>query len=586
MKVTGSNYRVYETILGNYVPLLLVNDEPIEPRIGANQYLLYISASLIKLLEQDLVSEAMFEKMRFISDLLQKSDYRTPLIPGDLLEILSACTNATDFQGHHATLKQSLRVRLDSVGLKLTTLSGTLEKIARLKTERDNLPPHGERRAGKAVEEQEQGNPVYIIENPRAYYRAKELHAQIAREQQNFEVDYRQFFIQSICKDPQFEAACHQAFSEKLEKAFKEWQIKNKARTGLHDQLTPEERAKVQKELDSQLLEEAFIPCRLEQIQSLIQRGASPLAIALEGQFKGRSVLMQVVNAKRREVLEYLLPLVAEQVNYRATSGRTAFDYVVEESWIEGLELFQSQFPQQLHWFPQFLIKALGSYKIKPQTLLQLIEKCSTEVINTQDKFGNSMLNSVVMSIKPDESLIRSLLERGANPRLVEQIKGSSPWFNVVVHGEVRIASILYESDRSLLEEVDAKGNTALISVASECYDKTNMLQFLLDCGAKLDVRNQAGQTAVDLAFGVNKRFLQSKQSGALPAASTSQQKDEQQMHQALQESGRLPTSDLVNQQVLERSSLASESIFSHKSLQTHDFNKKAHTHKLRFKKK
>jgi hypothetical protein len=106
----------------------------------------------------------------------------------------------------------------------------------------------------------------------------------------------------------------------------------------------------------------------------------------------------------------------------------------------------------------------------------------------------------------PNTSVFRLLLERGADPKARDPTTGRTPlmhWSPSAFDAIDTYKELVRLSD---VNAVDNAGSTALhIVVAGECV--LTGIQALLAAGARVDVKNQKGQTPFDLVEALHNKF-------------------------------------------------------------------------------
>ncbi len=119
--------------------------------------------------------------------------------------------------------------------------------------------------------------------------------------------------------------------------------------------------------------------------------------------------------------------------------------------------------------------------------------------VNHKDSYGTTLLMFCACRFLP--SLVEFLLENGANPSLKDN-KGQTALFYATYHNLVcydEIIDYLLEYGANI-NEVDNEGNSALLQIADEEIEGDATHRDLIDRGIDVNIRNNAGQTALSIA--------------------------------------------------------------------------------------
>ena len=119
--------------------------------------------------------------------------------------------------------------------------------------------------------------------------------------------------------------------------------------------------------------------------------------------------------------------------------------------------------------------------------------------VNHKDSYGTTLLMFCACRFLP--SLVEFLLENGANPSLKDN-KGQTALFYATYHNLVcydEIIDYLLEYGANI-NEVDNDGNSALLQIADEEIEGDATHCDLIDRGIDVNIRNNAGQTALSIA--------------------------------------------------------------------------------------
>ncbi|CDK31067.1 ankyrin repeat domain-containing protein [Candidatus Babela massiliensis] len=116
--------------------------------------------------------------------------------------------------------------------------------------------------------------------------------------------------------------------------------------------------------------------------------------------------------------------------------------------------------------------------------------------VNIQNKVGYTALMDAVEANNLD--LIRLLLAHRANPDLKEYEVGETALFIAVEDESLEAVKILILEGKANINLQDEIGNTALMNAINN--DNNNMVEFLLENGADVSIRNENDEDALDLA--------------------------------------------------------------------------------------
>lgn len=116
--------------------------------------------------------------------------------------------------------------------------------------------------------------------------------------------------------------------------------------------------------------------------------------------------------------------------------------------------------------------------------------------VNIQNKVGYTALMDAVEANNLD--LIRLLLAHRANPDLKEYEVGETALLIAVEDESLEAVKILILKGKANINLQDEIGNTALMNAINN--NDNNMVEFLLENGADISIRNQNDEDALDLA--------------------------------------------------------------------------------------
>ena len=119
-----------------------------------------------------------------------------------------------------------------------------------------------------------------------------------------------------------------------------------------------------------------------------------------------------------------------------------------------------------------------------------LIEKDSS-LLNLKDERGMIPLHYAIDAGQDQVALF--LIDLGADLWARDAIYGATPFHYAAYKGNLDIARIIIGKNGSLLEEEDLKKKTPLLYACEG--GQAGMVEYLLDCGANLQVRDQLGLT-------------------------------------------------------------------------------------------
>lgn len=146
------------------------------------------------------------------------------------------------------------------------------------------------------------------------------------------------------------------------------------------------------------------------------------------------------------------------------------------------------------------LKKGLNSIRLTHLNLLalEIIEKSNTDILNYQDKEGNSAVHLACKAENFSVGLLDSLYDFGASFNLINK-KGETPL--ILVAGNESLDDLKFIHSYSDIDKIDyhenVYGNTPLIKAVLN--KKINNIYYLLESGANVFEVNNMGKTAKDI---------------------------------------------------------------------------------------
>lgn len=117
--------------------------------------------------------------------------------------------------------------------------------------------------------------------------------------------------------------------------------------------------------------------------------------------------------------------------------------------------------------------------------------------VNKPDAEGQDAL-LVAISTGASLEIVNELLDKGARTDRREAVSQQNILFEAVRLGHPEIIARLLKADPKLLNQTDAKGETALFEAVRA--SQSTAVRALLDAGADQKIRNKAGKTAEESA--------------------------------------------------------------------------------------
>jgi ankyrin repeat protein len=247
----------------------------------------------------------------------------------------------------------------------------------------------------------------------------------------------------------------------------------------------------------------AYMPNNAPFVQALLDKGAK-----IETQDnQGRTALNRAVIEGKIDAARMLLDKKAN-VNVRANNGATplfnAVTYghqpIVQLLIERGADVDQADSAANT---PLQVAAEGGAYLPNNVPVMTVLINAKAK-IDVQDGRGRSALYRAAAEGKEDA--VRLLLEKKADVNLKAN-DGSTPLLEAVTYNKLAAATVLLDhgADANM---ADAGGNTPLMAVAEGSYypkSQAEMINLLLHHGAKMELTNGRGQTALDKATEAKK---------------------------------------------------------------------------------
>jgi ankyrin repeat protein/predicted Ser/Thr protein kinase len=242
----------------------------------------------------------------------------------------------------------------------------------------------------------------------------------------------------------------------------------------------------------------AYMPNNAPFVQALLDKGAK-----IETQDnQGRTALNRAVIEGKIDAARMLLDKKAS-INVRANNGATplfnAVTYgrqpIVQLLIERGADVDQADAAADT---PLMVAAEGGAYLPNNVPVMTMLIAAKAK-IDLQDGRGRSALYRAAAEGKEDA--VRLLLEKKADVNLKAN-DGSTPLLESVTYNKLAAATVLLDrgADANM---ADAGGNTPLMAVAEGSYypkSQAEMINLLLKHGAKMELTNSAGKTALDKA--------------------------------------------------------------------------------------
>ncbi len=242
----------------------------------------------------------------------------------------------------------------------------------------------------------------------------------------------------------------------------------------------------------------AYMPNNAPFVQALLDKGAK-----LETQdVQGRTALHRAVIEGKIDAVRLLLDKkvnIAVRANNGATPLLEAVTYgrqpIVQLLIEHGADVDQADAQSNT---PLMVAAEGGAYLPNNVPVLTMLLGAKAK-IDLQDGRGRSALYRAATEGREDA--VKLLLEKKADPNLKAN-DGSTPLLEAVTYNKLGAATVLLDHGGDV-NLADANGNTPLMAVAEGSYypkGQGEMIALLLKHGAKSEVKNVAGQTALDKA--------------------------------------------------------------------------------------
>lgn len=127
----------------------------------------------------------------------------------------------------------------------------------------------------------------------------------------------------------------------------------------------------------------------------------------------------------------------------------------------------------------------------------QCLEYCATqEMINAQDKLGNTALHHYILTRRPNLEVLQYLIDKGADAT-IPNARGDLPLHYVAQKSIPEpITNCLIEASKAVLNRQNGDGETPLH--LAYAYHQQTMQRLLIDAGASREIRNKQGLFAED----------------------------------------------------------------------------------------
>ncbi|MEN8263634.1 MAG: ankyrin repeat domain-containing protein [Nitrospirota bacterium] len=99
---------------------------------------------------------------------------------------------------------------------------------------------------------------------------------------------------------------------------------------------------------------------------------------------------------------------------------------------------------------------------------------------------------------------VKKLLDEGVDPNFRDPIRGDFPLLIAQIHGHEDITKLLVQRDADV-NQIDRSGRSSLMMAAH--HGRLKQVQFLLESGAIIDLKDEDGDSALDLA--IEKRHVE-----------------------------------------------------------------------------
>ncbi|MEJ1098086.1 MULTISPECIES: ankyrin repeat domain-containing protein [unclassified Pseudoxanthomonas] len=116
--------------------------------------------------------------------------------------------------------------------------------------------------------------------------------------------------------------------------------------------------------------------------------------------------------------------------------------------------------------------------------------------IDTRDERGSTPL--ILASYYGHDALVKALLVAGASPNIGDAQRGNTALMGALFRGEDAVARILLDDARTLVDQRNHAGQTAVMFAA--LFGRTAMIEALAARGADFSLADAQGETAEGLA--------------------------------------------------------------------------------------
>ncbi len=99
---------------------------------------------------------------------------------------------------------------------------------------------------------------------------------------------------------------------------------------------------------------------------------------------------------------------------------------------------------------------------------------------------------------------VKKLLDEGVDPNFRDPIRGDFPLLIAQVHGHEDLTELLVQRGADV-NQIDRSGRSSLMTAAY--HGRLKHVRFLLDNGARVDLKDEDGYTAMELA--IEKRHVE-----------------------------------------------------------------------------
>jgi serine/threonine protein kinase/ankyrin repeat protein len=242
----------------------------------------------------------------------------------------------------------------------------------------------------------------------------------------------------------------------------------------------------------------ANLPSNLPLVQILIDARAS-----LEARdSKGRTALHQAAAEGKTEVVGFLAESGA-LLNKQANDGATPLFYAVQFGKLPVVQLLIARHAQldlaDTSGSTPLMIASEGDANLPNNVpMVELLLNAGAKV-DIVDARGRSALHRA--SAEPKPEAVRQLLEHHAKPN--QRAKdGSTPLIQAVTFGRTLVAQILvnHGTDVNLADSSETTPLMIAAETSPNIKDPAHFIKLLLDHGAKRDLKDSQGRTALDRA--------------------------------------------------------------------------------------